>query len=54
MKFYEFTWKSNRTVEFYKTTANSIEEALERATQWGYTPRKWYKPSTWGNHYIVY
>ncbi len=54
MKTYVFIWKNkNGLIVQFATSDNSFQEALEKAKKWGYIPRKWYKPSTWGNHFSI-
>lgn len=51
MKRYVFNWVENRTLCECeaKFEAESDDEAIAKALLFGYTPFKWYKPSTWSN-----
>ena len=48
-----FTWVTNGNTSFLDITNKIYSEALITAKQFGFTERKWYKPSTWNNRVTI-
>lgn len=52
--FITFYWKDKTGVSKLDLHDKTIEEALNVARYMGYRDRCWYRPSTWGNHFVFY
>ena len=48
-----FFWESKGVSNRLQVHDRTLNDALIEALEFGYTPYKWYRPSTWNNHYIA-
>lgn len=47
-----FYWRENGASSTLILHQRTKEDALKIATDFGYTPRVWWKPSTWNNRIV--
>lgn len=51
---HSFYWKGNGTMGYLNLNDKTHAEAVKIATERGYRPRCWYRPSTWDNQHRAY
>jgi hypothetical protein len=44
-------WSETGSTTHLDLHDKTLKEAMEIAKHMGFTPRTWYRPSTWSNHY---
>jgi hypothetical protein len=49
-----FYWSNKGTKSEYIAHNRTLSDALDVAKDFGYKPKTWYDPRTWGNSYTTY
>jgi len=49
----QFEWHSASSIDILVLHDKTLEQAIKEAKLFGFKERKWYKPWTWNNSYLV-